>query len=145
MRIVLTSDWSFDDLAPYTKQITAAMKKMAERFPKDCTVESLAGECLNGSKHLWLILDDEDKFMSFVLTEMRTVDATGHKMISVTALAGDDGLDSTPLIAEIEKWGAENGAKECIVAGRRGWARELKKQGYESNVVLFRKDLEETA
>lgn len=140
LRIEITSAWPWERLAPYGKDITAAFQKLVDRFPNDVTVASLAMDCLTGARQLWLILD-EDRFVSFVMTELRTVEATGHKMLAITSFAGEEGATTVPLIAEIEAWGRENGALESTIVGRRGWTRPLAEQGYKADAVLFRKPL----
>lgn len=140
MRIVNTEDWPWERLAPYGAEITAAMKKLVDRFPKDVTVESLAQECLTGHKQLWLILDG-DRFVSFAITELRSVDATGHRMVSITSFAGEEGESTVPLISEIEAWAKDRGAMEATIIGRMGWKRSVATQGYKIDAVLYRKPL----
>lgn len=141
MKIVLTSDWSFDRLAPYTKDITAAMHKLRERFPREVKVEHLAGEIINGKRQLWLILDDDDSFISFLLSYIDINDATGLKTLVLPSFAGDKGTETVPLIHAVEDWGREQGCDETIAYGRWGWKRAMEKEGYEMKMVAFSKDL----
>lgn len=141
MKIVLTNDWSFEKLAPYTKSVTAAMKKLQERFPREVDVGHLANEIISGKRQLWLILNDDDSFMSFVLSEIQTNNATGLKTIVVPTMAGEDGPASVPLIAEIEKYGLEQGCDKSAVYGRAGWKRSVAKEGYELEMCIFGKPL----
>lgn len=135
-----TEDWPHERLSAYGKDITAAMRRLAERFPKDVTLESLASDVIAGKQQLWLILDGE-QFLSFVMSEMKTNTATGHRHVTVTSMAGEDGVDSAPLIQDIETWAKEHGADEIRVVGRYGWKRPLGSLGYEMDAALFRKDL----
>lgn len=138
-RIVNTSGWEWDRLAPYTRDITAAMKMLAERFPDDVTTESLARECILGSRQLWLVLDGE-AFVSFCLTQVRTIDATGRKVVTLTSHAGDAGLDCVPdMCREIEAWAKDQGADFTAAEGRRGWGRALAREGYREYAVVWRK------
>lgn len=141
MKVENTADWPWERLEPYGKDITAAFAKLVERFPNDVTVESLAQDCIKGLRQLWLIMDDDGRFISFVMTEMRTVEATGHKQLTITSFAGEEGINTVPLIRDIEDWGRENGAKESTIVGRRGWTPALATQGYKADAVLFRKPL----
>lgn len=141
MKIVLTSDWSFEQLAPYTKDITAAMQKLRDKFPREVDVQHLANEIITGKRQLWLILNDDDSFVSFVLSEIQTNNATGLKTIVVPSMAGDDGPASVPLIAEIEKYGLDQGCDKSAVYGRWGWKRELTKEGYSLEMCIFGKPL----
>src|SRR5690606_29955334 len=42
LSIHCTTDWPFEKIAGYGPQITAAFKKLVERFPTDITLKSLA-------------------------------------------------------------------------------------------------------
>lgn len=141
MRIELTTDWSSEKIAPYGRDITKAMHKLVARFPKDMTVEGLAADILSGRNQLWLILDEEDAFKAFVLSEIKIVEATGHKVAMLSELAGEGGVDVVPLIAPIEEWARAEGCKELRPVGRRGWERALKKQGYKADICLYSKEL----
>lgn len=138
--IHLTTDWEPERIARYGQQITASMNKMVARFPKDIEIKSLMKEILSGERQLWLILNDEE-YVSFVLTEIKHNQATDHRTIMVTVLAGEDGLDSTPLIEKIEQYGRDKDCHESVVLGRLGWKRTLAKQGYGAELAMFRKGL----
>ena len=53
----------------------------------------------------------------------------------------DKGTETVPLIHAVEDWGREQGCDECIGYGRWGWKRAMEKEGYEMNMVAFRKTL----
>lgn len=135
-----TTDWPFERVARYGKDITAAMKKLVERYPNDLTLESMAEEIISGKQQLWLILDDEE-FKAFVASEIKVNDSTGRKGVQVMELAGDGGVDLTPLISEIEEWAISIGAQELTVLGRDGWRKPLAKVGYRPKLTLYSKDL----
>ena len=135
-----TTKWPFEDVARYGKELTAAFKKLAERFPNDMTVKSLFDLVSTGRHQLWLILDGEE-FKSFVTTEIKVNDYTGHKSVHLINLAGEGGADLVPLIADIEKWALEEGAQSIEPVCRDGFGRALQKLGYRKDVSLFRKDL----
>lgn len=143
MKVVSTQDWSWEQLSPYTRDITAAMKKLAAKFPDDVSVEHLGKEIVLGKRQLWLILDDDDKFVSFCLTQTHTVEATGKKVVTLTSHAGEEGLSCVPEMCRvIEGYAKEQGADMTAAEGRRGWARELKKRGYTEYATIFRKPIE---
>lgn len=141
MKIVLTSDWSFEQLAPYTKDITAAMQKLRDKFPREVDVQHLANEIITGKRQLWLILNDDDSFISFLLSEIQTNNATGLKTVVLPSFAGEKGAETVHLIGAVEDWGREQGCDEAIAYGRWGWKRAMEKEGYEMNMVAFRKTL----
>lgn len=139
--IHLTTEWPFDRLAKYGRQITSAMRKLVERFPSDMTLESLADDIISGKNQLWLILDEQENFVAFVTSEIKVNEATGKKTVMLSELAGEGGTDIVPLIEPIEKWAREIGATQLTPIGRLGWRKALAKQGYDADIVLYRKDL----
>lgn len=138
--IHLTTDWPYERIAQYGKEITAAMKKLAERFPNDITVKALANDVISGKNQLWLILDGE-KFVAFVTSEIKINTETGHKTVVLNELAGEGGTDIVQMIEPIEEWARSIGAHSLTPVGRLGWRKALAKQGYEADIVLYRKDL----
>lgn len=139
-KLLLTSDWSLEQIMPYSPQITAALKKLKDRFPEDGTMESMAQDIMNGAIHLWLMLDGEE-FKGVVLTTIKTVEATGYRAVLVVGLAGEDGVELSPHISTIEEWGREQGLDACQPVGRIGWKKPLSQLGYEIDRVIYRKAL----
>jgi hypothetical protein len=140
LSIHLTTEWPFEKVAAYGREITAAMKKLVERFPADLTLESMAEEIISGKLQLWLILDGEE-FKAFVTSEIKVNEATGRKTVQLMELAGDGGVDLVPMIADIEKWAVDIGAHELTPLGRDGWRKPLAKAGYRPKLTLYSKDL----
>lgn len=140
LSIHLTENWPFERVARYGKEITAAIRKLVERYPNDLTLESVAEEIINGKQQLWLILDGED-FKAFVTSEIKVNEATGRKTVQLMELAGDGGVDLVPMIAEIEKWAIGIGAHELTPLGRDGWRKPLAKAGYRPKLTLYSKEL----
>lgn len=142
-QIVNTSGWELDQLLPYGTALTAAMKQLAEKFPADVNVKQLMHEFVVGDRQLWLILDEEGEFVSFCATAERTVDGIGTKIVTLTSHAGAEGLDCCEEMCRvIEAWAKERGADYTAAEGRRGWGRELAKQGYREYAVIWRKPVE---
>jgi hypothetical protein len=139
-KIVLTSDWSLEEIMPYSPQITAALKKLKDRFPEDGTMESMAQDIMNGAIHLWLALDDEE-FRGVVLTTIKTIEATGYRALLVVGAAGDDGIEFTNQLQTIEDWAKDQGLNSCQPVGRIGWKKPLSTLGYEIDRVVYRKAL----
>lgn len=139
--IHLTTDWPFERLAKYGPQITGAMKKLVERFPSELTVQGMADDLFSGKSQLWLILDDDEAFVAFVVSEIKVNEQTGHKSVVLSELAGEGGTDIVPLIDTIEEWARSIGADDITPVGRLGWRKALAKQGYAADMVLYRKDL----
>ena len=142
MKVELTTGWPWEKIASYGPEITAAMKKLEARFPREVTVQQLYKDIQDGKRQLWLIMEDDGRFLSFVLTNIQTNEGTGLKTLVIPSLAGDEGEGAVPLIAELEKWGKSQGCGESLVYGRYGWKRSLAKEGYDMHMAVFRKPLE---
>ena len=141
MKVELTSSWSPERFGPYGPAVTAAMRKLAERFPREVRTEHLAQEVISGKRQLWLILDDDDRFVSFVLTEIQVNDATGLKTLVIPSFAGDEGAATVPMIGALEDWALEQDCDEAMVWGRLGWKKALAREGYGLDVAIYRKPL----
>lgn len=140
LSIHLTLDWPYERVARYGKEITAAMRKLAGRYPNDISVKSMADDLFTGKNQLWLILDEGETFHAFVTSEIK-VSENGHKSVMLSELAGDGGVDLVPLIKPIEDWARSIGAKELTPLGREGWRKPLSREGYKPKFVLYSKDL----
>lgn len=140
MRAVLTSDWDWDRLSRYTRDITTAFQKLQARFPRDIDIDHLAEEVMNGTRQMWLALDDDDKFVAVMLTQIDT-NRLGAKTLLMPAFAGDASLSLLPLIPEVEKWAKEQGCDETWIYGRDGWGRKVPEYGYEKDMTVYRKRL----
>ncbi|MEK1929488.1 MAG: hypothetical protein AAAC47_06800 [Pararhizobium sp.] len=141
LSIHLTTDWDFDRVARYGKEITAAMKKLAERFPDELTLKGMAQAVISGKNQMWLILDEAEEFKAFVTSEIKINEETGHKHVLLSELAGEGGVDLVPLISTIEDWARSIGASELRPIGREGWRKPLGKAGYKPMLMLYSKDL----
>ncbi|WP_107341601.1 hypothetical protein [Agrobacterium pusense] len=140
LKIHLTTDWPFERVAKYGRQITAAMKKLVDRYPDEMTLKGLAEDVISGKNQLWLILDDEE-FKAFVTSEIKVNEETGRRTLILSELAGDGGLDLVPMIGDIEEWAKDNGISELTPLGREGWRKPLARAGYKPKFVLYSKDL----
>lgn len=136
--LYLTEKWTLEELLPYGPDITRCLKKLSDKFPDDSTVKSLAHDIMHGGLSLWLMFEDGN-FRGIVLTEMRTVPATGYKTAIVSGSAGEGGVDFAPYIETIEEWAWENGCDAVTPVGRKGWERVLGKAGYTAERVIYSK------
>lgn len=141
LKICNTQDWTIDRIAPYGRELTAAMTKLCERFPDDLTVESIMAEIIKGKNQLWLILDEDDKFKAFVTTEIFVSEFTGKKRLHLCDLGGEGGVYLADLVTELEKFAQSQGITEIHAMGRFGWQKQLAKHGYKPLVFRFGKDL----
>lgn len=141
MRVELTTDWPPEKFLPYGPEITAAMRKLQDRFPREVEISHLAQEIIRGKRQLWLILGDDDEFVSFVLTEIQINEATKVKTLVIPSFAGEEGAATVHMIGALEQWGKDNGCDEAMIFGRWGWKRSIAREGYEMDMVMFRKNL----
>ncbi|MEI3803163.1 hypothetical protein V6R85_01465 [Agrobacterium sp. CCNWLW32] len=140
LSIHLTTDWPFERVARYGREITAAMKKLVERYPDEMTLKGLAEDVISGKNQLWLILDGEE-FKAFVTSEIKINEETGRRSLILSELAGEGGIDLVPMIGTIEEWAKENSIHELTPLGRDGWRKPLAKAGYKPKFVLYSKEL----
>ncbi|WP_208431264.1 hypothetical protein [Bartonella doshiae] len=141
-KIVLTTSWDKERIAPYLEEIVAAFRRYSERFKHELTLQELLEEICNGKKQLWLVLDDDDAFLAAVTTQLQYT-ALGKKRALVCGCSGKGGLELVDYLSVIEDWARENGAFEMEILGRLGWKPSLKKQGYGIDMVYYRKGLED--
>lgn len=133
-----TQDWPADKVMGYGPDLTAAMFKLRDRFPNDISVPVLMQDIVSGARQLWLVLDDE-AFVSFVLTEIKTIVATSHKVVVVTDVAGGGGPEQCSLMPTIEEWARDIGAREVRLVGRLGWRKALAREGYQVDLMTYTK------
>lgn len=138
--IHLTSEWSFEKIAPYNQAISDAMKTLEKRFPDDVCIASLARNIAEGLEQLWLVLNENQEFVAFV-TSQSEVTESGRKRLLLLELAGKGGPYIANLIAPIELWARQNGFDEICPIGRLGWRKALAKYGYEPKFVRYYKEL----
>lgn len=137
-KVLLTRDWPVDQFANYGADITAAMRKLAERFPLDVTVEGLARACIAGERDLWVVLDENDRFVSFCCTSIQTMNDTGVRICYVSSLAGEAGGALVPALCEtLIPWAREQGCSHLRPEGRLGWWKHLKPHGFEVYATIF--------
>ena len=150
MRIVDTSAWAWGDLQPHWPAIVHALKRRAERFPNDESLEMRVRHIIGGVDRLWLIFDEEVPIMA-LLVSIVTCEASGHRRLVIDGVGATPGADGVgfkrkidecmPLVAEVEAWGAEQGITEVEIRGRRGWKRLFEPYGYGEAAVVLRKKI----
>jgi len=139
--IHLCQDWDHEKIAPYNEAISAAMGKLAARFPHDVALDMLARQIASGDTQLWLILDERQQFVAFVTSQIE-ITLKGKKRLNLLELAGRGGLTLVPMLEKIEQWAREQGVNEICPVGRIGWQRALAKQGFKPFITRYRKELQ---
>ncbi|MBB5074429.1 hypothetical protein HNQ69_001571 [Bartonella callosciuri] len=139
-KVFLTSSWDKERIAPYLEEILAAFRRYVERFKHEMTLQELIEAICSGKKQLWLILDDDERFLAAVTTQLQYT-ALGKKRALICECSGKGVLDLVDNLKFAEDWARENGAHEMEILGRLGWQRALNKQGYGIDMIYYRKDL----
>ncbi|MET3560731.1 hypothetical protein ABID39_001440 [Bartonella japonica] len=139
-KVFLTTSWDRERMAPYLEEIIACFSEYVERFKDEITLQDLIEAICTGKKQLWLVLDDEDRFLAAVTTQIQQT-VLGKKRALICECSGKGILDQVDNLKVAEDWARENGASEIEILGRLGWKRALTKQGYGITMLYYRKEL----
>ncbi|WP_375656292.1 hypothetical protein [Bartonella sp. MR63HLJHH] len=139
-KVFLTSSWDIERIAPYLEEIIASFREYVERFKHEITLQELIESICSGKKQLWLVLDDEERFLAVVTTQIQQT-VLGKKRALICECSGKGVLDQVDNLQVAEDWARENGAFEMEILGRLGWKRALDKQGYSIDMLYYRKEL----
>lgn len=136
--LYLTEKWTLDEILPHGAEITRYMKKLIDKFPQDATLNSMTQDIMAGGLSLWLMFHDE-RLIGIVITELRTVPATGYKTCLISGLSGEGDLDLCEHIETIEQYAWERECDAVIAVGRKGWEKVIGKMGYKVERTTFGK------
>ncbi|WP_273758721.1 hypothetical protein [Bartonella sp. AU55XJBT] len=139
-KVYLTTSWDTERIAPYLEEIIASFRGYVERFKHEMTLQELIEAICTGKKQLWLVLDDEERFLAAVTTQIQQI-VLGKKRALICECSGKGVLDQVDNLQVAEDWARENGASEMEILGRLGWKRALNKQGYGITMLYYRKEL----
>lgn len=139
-KVVDTSEWPAARLDPYWPEIFAAMTKLKARFPDDQSYSVLLSSWVAGRRRLWLVLDQDDKFMAFLTTEIETLVATGDRVVILKDCAGDGVLKAADdICAALEAYADAERIRIRRFTGRDGWKVPAGKHGYKVVSVILEK------
>ncbi|WP_375638650.1 MULTISPECIES: hypothetical protein [unclassified Bartonella] len=139
-KVFLTTSWDMERIAPYLEDIIASFRKYVERFKHEITLQELLEAICSGKKQLWLVLDDDERFLAAFTTQIQQT-VLGKKRALICECSGKGILDLVDNLQVAEDWARENGASEMEILGRLGWKRALTKQGYSIGMLYYRKEL----
>lgn len=129
-----------EQLHPLWKDIIACLQKYCDRFPNDENVAHIIARLAAGRNQLWLTVDENERVVGVIITEIRNIEPTGAKRLVYTEAGGSRLDESIHLMPQIEEWARQvHGCKEFDLIGRRGWAPFVKPLGYEAEAVVYRK------
>lgn len=139
-KVVDTSGWLPHQLDPYWPDIFAAMVKLKAKLPDDVSYSILLAFWANGRRKLWLVLDDNDAFMAFAMTEIETNLATGKRFVTLKDMAGDGVIAArAEICAALEKYADSEGIEDRRIHGLPAWAKVTAPFGYEPHTITLRK------
>ncbi|WP_375630382.1 MULTISPECIES: hypothetical protein [unclassified Bartonella] len=139
-KVFLTTSWDMERIAPYLEDIIASFREYVERFKHEITLQELLEAICSGKKQLWLVLDDDERFLAAFTTQIQQT-VLGKKRALICECSGKGILDQVDNLQVVEDWARENGASEMEILGRLGWKRALTKQGYGIAMLYYRKEL----
>ncbi|WP_375610955.1 MULTISPECIES: hypothetical protein [unclassified Bartonella] len=139
-KVFLTTSWDMERIAPYLEDIIASFREYVERFKHEITLQELLEAICSGKKQLWLVLDDDERFLAAFTTQIQQT-VLGKKRALICECSGKGVLDQVDNLTFVEDWARENGAFEIEILGRLGWKRALNKQGYGIDMLYYRKEL----
>lgn len=139
-KVYLTTSWAMERIAPYLEEVIASFRAYVERFKHEITLQELIEAICSGKKQLWLVLDDDERFLAAVTTQIQQT-VLGKKRALICECSGKGVLDQVDNLQVAEDWARENGAFEIEILGRLGWKRALDRQGYGIDMLYYRKEL----
>lgn len=142
-KVVDTSDWTAARLDPYWPEIFAAMMKLKAKLPDDISISILLVTWGTQRRKLWLILDENDRFKAFGMTEVEINLATGERLVTLKDLAGDGIIAAREEIcAAFEAYADREGINDRRIYGLPAWSRVTGPLGYEPHAMTLRKVVE---
>lgn len=139
-KVFLTTSWDMERIGPYLEDIIASFHEYVERFKHEITLQELIEAICSGKKQLWLVLDDDARFLAAFTTQIQQT-VLGKKRALICECSGKGVLDQVDNLQVAEDWARENGAFEIEILGRLGWKRALNNQGYGIDMLYYRKEL----
>lgn len=100
--------------------------------------EDVLAMCLHGQMQLWIAEDDDDVHACAIGHVVKFPRAKGCWVLVVGGQAVDNWVH---LDAGISEWARSQGCDFIEGAGRKGWVRLLRDQGYEDAYSIYRKKL----
>lgn len=97
-------------------------------------------DILQRNKQLWVVYDEADHLIGAFTTFI--TDEYGN-MVGMVEHLGGVRFDewATQMLTQLEEWAREIGVKYLQSPGRRGWEKYTKPLGYNSDIVLFKKEI----
>tara|TARA_R110000764_G_scaffold65594_3_gene137262 strand:- start:219 stop:632 length:414 start_codon:yes stop_codon:yes gene_type:complete len=101
--------------------------------------EDIKEKCKQGSMQLWLVVDETDKVLATVVTEIRTY--PNYKVCDARIVTGIQMSRWHHHVEDLEAWAKEEGCKKMELFARPGWEKVMKPKGYLKTHVQIEKAL----
>jgi hypothetical protein len=101
---------------------------------------AILADILHREKQLWVVYDEAGHLVGAFTTSI--TDQYGNTVGTVEHLGGvrfDEW--ATQMLLQLEEWAKDIGVKYLQSPGRRGWEKYTKPLGYNSDIVLFKKEI----
>lgn len=109
--------------------------------PDMMTLDQAYLELLATKMQLWM-LNDEERFLGAMLTDLWLPENSQEKLLRLRWLAGEKMAEFLPLLEAVERWGVSQGATwASALEARVGFERVLRPLGYSSKVITLYKKL----
>lgn len=131
----------FGELANATAAILPYMKQAADLTDGNCIVDDMMARLYNKQQQLWAVVDAEQVVGIMTSEIMNYPQCRKLRLGSIVLDTGKLEGAKQDLLELIDDFAKEN---ECIgveFAGRTGWERTLKDDGYTKSSLVYTKEL----
>lgn len=137
IKLYNTSSWNEKKLKPYLGNILIALKKLEGKIPQ-LSAKLLWSDIKSGKKELWIIKNNNE-FVAIVLTETRQ-NHKGQKSLIVHDYSGTGLNFISEILSKLQQWLKKNNIKYIEIAGRKGWEKILKEEGFKIKEQIYIKE-----
>ncbi len=107
------------------------MEKAAEYTYGRFTAEDILDSITQYDHNLWIAFNDDKEMIGAVVT--RFLQYPRKKYLDLVFLGGDDGFSwKDPMLKMLQHWAYDNECDGIESAGRLGWSRVFKEDGYKA-------------
>jgi hypothetical protein len=118
------------------------MSKAFKHAPLPIKEEEILKECMSGNLTLWVIYEDKNPLDMIAAVTVRVKSYPGGVAICSEHLGGERADEWIDLLeSTMTEYGKEYGATVIEVIGRKGWWYHLKKKGWQSEMVMYHKEI----
>lgn len=140
VQVVDTTGWMPWELDAYWPDIFSAMIKLKAKLPDKVSYSVLLSCWHSARRKLWLVLDEDNKFLAFAMTEVETNLATGKRFVTLKDMAGEGVIKArAEICAAMEAYADNEGIEDKFIQGLPAWAKVTASFGYEPSMIFLKK------